>query len=166
MPTVIFNRQLFIFACGALLFSASALSLAAEPVTVSLEQFKVVKVKDGSEQFTAVSAIKPGDVIEYRVTYVNNTDGPVNDVMADLPIPSGMEYIPLSASSAANAREAVVKATTGNSVFAAEPLLRKGANGKSEPVSYSEYRGLRWSLGQLPAHLPKTVSARATVAWQ
>lgn len=138
---------------------APSTPVAAKAVTVVLTQSKVVKGSDGNEQFQDAATIKPGDVIEYKATYTNNTGKPVKGLVADLPIPEGLEYLPRSAKPGAS----LVKAATKNAVFESEPLVRKLAGGKTEPVPYSEYRMLRWSLGQLPANGSTAVSARAKV---
>lgn len=132
---------------------------ATQAVTVVLAQSKVVKGPDGNEQFQDAATIKPGDVIEYKATYTNNTGKPVKGLVADLPIPEGLEYLPRSAKPGAS----LVKAATKTAVFEPEPLVRKLPGGKTEPVPYSEYRMLRWSLGQLPANGSLAVSARAKV---
>ncbi|PLC04277.1 hypothetical protein CY658_19905 [Variovorax sp. RO1] len=128
-------------------------------VTVVLTQSKVVKGPDGNEQLQDAATIKPGDVIEYKATYTNNTGKPVKGLVADLPIPEGLEYLPRSAKPGAS----LVKAATKTAVFEPEPLVRKLPGGKTEPVPYNEYRMLRWSLGQLPANGSAAVSARAKV---
>ena len=132
---------------------------ADKTVSVALTQFKVVKGADGKEQLLDASSVKPGDVLEYRATYTNNTGKTVSGLVADLPIPEGLEYLPRSAKPGA----ALVKAATKDGVYAAEPLVRKAANNKTEPVPYSDYRALRWTLGQLPAGGEAAVTARAEV---
>lgn len=128
-------------------------------VAVALTQFKVVKAADGKEQLLDASSVKPGDVLEYRATYVNKTGKAVSGLVADLPIPEGLEYLPRSAKPGA----ALVKAATKDGVYGAEPLTRKAANNKTEPVPYGDYRALRWTLGQLPAGGETAVTARARV---
>lgn len=128
-------------------------------VAVGLTQFKVVKAADGKEQLLDASSVKPGDILEYRATYTNNTGKAVSGLVADLPIPEGLEYLPRSAKPGA----ALVKAATKDGAYGAEPLMRKAQNNKAEPVPYSDYRALRWTLGQLPADGVTAVSARAKV---
>ena len=127
-------------------------------VAVVLTQSKVVKAKDGTEKLMDAAAVRPGDVIEYKATYTNNTGKPVTNLVASLPIPEGLEYLPKSAKPGAT----LVKAATKDGVFAAEPLTRTVA-GKTEPVAYADYRSLRWTLGQLPVNGVTAVSARAKV---
>jgi hypothetical protein len=78
--------------------------------------------------------------------------------MATLPVPHGMEFLPSTASPVR------VMASTDGANFAAVPLMRKvhKADGTvdEQPVPVSEYRFLRWNLGELPAGAGKNVSAR------
>ncbi len=140
---------------------AGAKPAAAAPsaVTVELQQHKVVRAADGKEQWLDATSVLPGDVLEYTATYTNKTGKPVSGLVADLPIPEGLEYLPRSAQPGA----AGVKAAAKDGAFAAEPLMRKARDGKAEPVPYGEYRALRWTLGLLPAGGAATVSARAKV---
>lgn len=137
----------------------TAASSAAKAVTVELTQSKVVKNAKGVEQLVAAPTVLPGDVIEYKVTYKNTTTKPVNGLVADLPIPEGLEYLPKSAKPGA----ALVKVAAKDGQYAAEPLVRKLSGNKTEPLPYSEYRALRWELGQLPAGGEAAVTARAKV---
>lgn len=140
--------------------TAAAPSLAAPPaVAVELQQHKVVKSADGKEQLLDAGSVKPGDVIEYTATYTNRVGRPVSGLVADLPIPEGLEYLPLSA----RPGTAWARAAAKDGDFAAEPLMRKAPDGKVEPVPYGDYRALRWTLGQLPAGGMASVSARARV---
>ncbi len=127
-------------------------------VAVVLTQAKVVKDAQGKEQLVAADSVKPGDVLEYRATYTNHTGKSVTGLVANLPIPEGLEYLPKTAKPGAT----LVKVATKDGAFAAEPLARN-VNGKSEPVPYNEYRSLRWTLGQLPANGVTAVTARAKV---
>ena len=127
-------------------------------VAIVLTQSKVVKAADGTEQLQDAASVKPGDVVEYKATYTNNTGKAVTGLVANLPIPEGLEYLPKSAKPGAT----LVKAATKDGVFAAEPLVHTVA-GKTVPVAYGDYRSLRWTLGQLPANGVTAVSARAKV---
>lgn len=142
--------------------AAPASAVASTPikaVTVELTQSKVVKNAKGVEQLVPAPTVMPGDVIEYKVTYKNTSAKPVNGLVADLPIPEGLEYLPKSAKPGA----ALVKVAAKDGQYAAEPLVRKLSGNKTEPLPYSEYRALRWELGQLPAGGEAAVTARAKV---
>lgn len=137
---------------------------AQAPVSVELLQFKVIKGPDGKERYAPADAVVPGDVIEYRATYRNNTDKPIADMAATLPIPEGTNYLPKSAS-APGGRAA--EAATAEGRYGREPLMRKvkGKDGKlrDEPVPYGEYRMLRWPFGGLNGKGEFTVKARVQV---
>ncbi|MEB0138205.1 MULTISPECIES: hypothetical protein [unclassified Undibacterium] len=137
--------------------SAATGKTTESAVTVELIQAKVTKTADGKEHFSSADSIRPGDVIEYRAVYTNRTDKPVNGVIATLPVPEGLEYLPHSAKPNVN-----VQAAAKNGEFAAEPLMHLVA-GKSTPRPYADYRKVNWQLGQLPAHGKATVSLRVGV---
>ncbi|MFT4172802.1 MAG: hypothetical protein QM639_09605 [Rhodocyclaceae bacterium] len=126
-------------------------------VTVQLTQMKVINDK-GVEKRVEATSVAPNDVIEYRAVYKNVSTKPVTGLLATLPIPEGLEYIPKSAKPA---REYTVAEKGG--LYAAEPLTRPLASGKAEPVPYNEYRSVRWNLDQLAAGASVEVVARAKV---
>lgn len=135
---------------------------AAEPLTATLEVHKVTGAAAGKEQRTAAAAAKPGDVLEYRATYKNVSDAPLRGVMATLPVPAtGMEYL------ANSALPGGVEASIDGVQFAPAPLRRlvKLPDGKQQQqlVPTTEYRFLRWPLGDLPAGASKSVTARMRV---
>lgn len=131
---------------------------APRAITVLLTQSKVVTATDGRERLVDAAAVKPGDIVEYKAVYTNNTQRTVSGLQADLPIPEGLEYLPRSAKPGAE----VVKAAALDGAFAAEPLVRK-VGSRTETVPYADYRALRWTLGDLPARGELTVTARAKV---
>ncbi|QHJ00056.1 DUF11 domain-containing protein [Xylophilus rhododendri] len=147
------------FSQGVAATSKLPTAAAAPPaVTALLTQARVVKASDGSEKLEDASKVKPGDIIEYKVTYTNKGGNPVNGLIAELPIPVGLDYLPNSAKPGG----AIVKAATDDNKFAAEPLTQTVA-GKREFVPYANYRKLQWTLGKLAANESVSVTARAEV---
>ncbi|HEV2987681.1 MAG TPA: hypothetical protein VG759_04520 [Candidatus Angelobacter sp.] len=138
------------------------LPLQAE-VKVALTASKITKV-DGTEKKEPGDKAKPGDVIEYVAEYKNSDKKPVQDVVATLPVPAGMEYVP------STAEPGQLMASTSDGKYAPAPLKRavRGADGKvtQELVPYSEYRSLRWNLGVMAGGTSKTVRARMKVKAQ
>lgn len=137
-------------------------ALASEPLTATLEARKVVRTDDGNEQLISATEAKPGDVLEYRVTYRNVSNQPLRDVMAMLPVPAtSVEYLTGSAVPSS------VEASLNGVLFAPVPLKRlvKLSDGKHQQqlVPTIEYRFLRWPLGDLSAGGSKTVRARVRV---
>lgn len=148
-----------VWARTALAVLALYLPLQAE-VKVNLVANKIVSV-DGAEHKQSADKAKPGEVIEYVADYQNLDKASVKNVMATLPVPKGLEYLPQSSSP-----QSMLASTDGNT-YAPAPLKRsvRGTDGKmvEELVPYSEYRSLRWSLGEIGAGASKTVKARMKV---
>ena len=132
-------------------------SSADNNVLVALQAFKVVPTSTGTK-LVATDAAQPGDTIEYQVTYTNKGTTPARDVLATLPVPKGgLSYVPDSAAPVA------VQASLDGTTYAPLPLTRTVTrNGKPlvETVPVSEYRFLRWKLGDIKPGASTTVSSR------
>ena len=149
-------------ALALLLVFATPLFAAAGDVRVSLTAQRVSKDANGKTILESGDQARPGDVLEYRVRYSNESAAGVSRLMATLPIPIGMEYLPKTA------QPAKVEASLDGRTFAPVPLTRKVRlpSGKEvvREVPASEYRQLRWAIGDLSAHGAQTVTARVRVA--
>lgn len=165
---VLFTSSL-LFAAGVSAQSAPAAPVAApapqkaenaKQVQAVLTQLRVVTDAQGKEKLEPAPTVKPGDVLEYRVTYTNAGKEAVKGVKATLPIPEETEY--LSKSGRPGAARMLASAKDGK--YAPEPLMYIPA-GKTrpEPVPYVDYRTLQWDLGQLPAGGVAEVSARVRI---
>jgi hypothetical protein len=145
---------------GLALLGAGAAS--AGEVEVVLSAARVVVGEHGAEQLVTTDVVRPGDVVEYRATYVNQGDGAVRGLTATLPIPVDTHYLGLTATPAE-----AVEASTDGVQFAPIPLVRKvvGADGRErwEPVPATEYRALRWRIGELAPNARHSVAARVVV---
>lgn len=154
--------KLFVLLLASLATLLSQQTFAAEPLSVTLEANKVILAAGGKEQLVSASEAKPGDVLEYRAIYRNISKQPLRTVMATLPVPAtGVEYLLDSGTPEG------VEASVDGVKFAAVPLKRmvKTPDGKQQQqlVPATEYRFLRWPLGDLPAGASKAVSARVRV---
>ena len=141
-----------------------ALSLSAKAeVKVTLVANKIVK-SNGTEVQQSGQTAKPGDTIEYVAEYRNTDKATVRNVVATLPVPAGMEYLP----DTQTPRPAL--ASTDGMHFSAIPLKRTVRNATGQPkeelVPYTEYRTLRWDLGEISGGGSKTVIARVRVKTQ
>ena len=148
---------------------ASALPAAAmaadsrSDVQVTLAVQRVVPGSDGKEVLAEAREIKPGDLLEYRAVYRNQGKQAARDVMAVLPVPANsLSYVPASAGPQR------VWASLDGRTFEVAPLMRVVTlpNGKREsrPVPASEYRYLRWDLGDIKPGDQATVAARMRMA--
>jgi uncharacterized repeat protein (TIGR01451 family) len=142
---------------------ASSLAVAAEAeVQVDLTAQRVVRDAQGKETLVVGDQAKPGEILEYRAVYRNAGSGNVQKLMATLPIPVGMEYVPRTAT------PTPVMASVDGHRYEAVPLQRKVrlSDGREalRDVPVSEYRFLRWAVGTLPGKGEQAVRARVRVA--
>jgi uncharacterized repeat protein (TIGR01451 family) len=139
---------------------AQAQPAAKDTVEARLDVRKVVRTADGRESIAAADAVKPGDVLEYVVTYRNTGSQPVRDFAATLPIPPATELV------AGSERPAGARGSIDAREFAAVPLKRKvrrDGREMEETVPLRDYRALRWSAPELKANQALTYSARVKV---
>lgn len=134
-----------------------------ENVTSVLEVFRITLNANGEEIAEPATEIAPGDLIEYRLTYTNNLDESISQLMPILPIPIGMEY---QLDSASPKPEGASLSNTGNT-FQGLPLTREvrqpdGTTIKEE-VPGREYRRLRWLVPSLEAGDQVILVARVKV---
>lgn len=158
------------FAAHALLLSAACFLVApsmaqkASPESAGVKSVlsqKLVTVgADGKEVLVDAAQIKPGEKMEYAITYTNNTKDAAKGLQATLPIPVGTQYLP------STAKPVLVLASLDGKTFALPPLKRKvvkdGVTTEVE-VPATEYRALRWRMGDLAPAQSVTASARVLV---
>ena len=144
----------------AIALPAAAQGTARPAVEARLEVHKVVRTSDGRESVVDADSAKPGDILEYAVTYRNTTAEAVRDFQATLPIPQATEYL------AGTAKPVAAKASLDAKAFDAMPLKRKVLrNGRDveEAIALREYRYIRWTLPELAAGKSATFFARVRV---
>jgi len=137
------------------------LSLAVQAeVKVEMKAEKV-SMQDGKEVMSPAKQAAPGDIVQYTAVYKNTDKSPVKQVFATVPIPAGTEYV------SGTAVPAGATASTDGTNFSAIPLKRMVKNGEGklveQEVPISEYRALRWSIGDLAGGESRTVSARVKI---
>ena len=155
-------RVLLLTVCLGCLSMTAARAQDKPAVTVKLTAQKVAVAADGQETLGPGDKTLPGDTILYTATYRNQSEAPVRGLQATLPIPAGQEYV------SGSATPGRAEACTVNGLFQRIPLKRmaRGPDGqeREEPVPFSEYRKLRWTIGELKAGAATSVSARARVS--
>jgi len=159
------KRQMNFKTLAAILVCAIAVPVAAQGparpgVETRLEVRKVTRLPDGRESSVDADTAKPGDVLEYVVTYRNNTPEAVRDFQATLPIPQATEFI------AGSAKPPVAKASVDAKSFEAMPLKRKvlrDGRDVEEAIALREYRYLRWTAPELGPNKTLTYVARVRV---
>jgi hypothetical protein len=144
--------------------------LAQAAAEVQLAAWKVVaeRAAEGTakERLEPVQQLQPGDTIEYRATYAADAQSAARNVQITLPVPqAGLVWQPW-----ASAPEAGVPmlASRDGERFEPVPLMRAEQlpDGRRvmRAVPLSEYRFLRWQLGDLPAGATRMVRARMRFA--
>ena len=160
-------HRVTILAFTAFAFLASLThDASAQPATNGVEsrltQAKVIRGSDGKERLESAATVKPGEVIEYRASYLNKAKEAARSLEATLPVPAGLEYMPGTVNPPA------ALASIDNVKFEPIPLKRmvKQADGRmvEREVPATEYRALRWRLGSLETGKDTVVSARMRVA--
>lgn len=154
------TRLMLVIAFTATFSTASLFAQKNDPLAIELTAHKIVS-KEGKENKIAAEKAKPGDLVEYTAVYANKSSGGLRNLEPNLPIPQGTTYI------ADSAKPAPAQASLDGVAFKNLPIKRKvkTADGKEveEVVPASEYRALRWFVGDLPAGKNVTVSARVKV---
>ena len=154
--------RLFVVLTVALFAGLPATAVHADSeLRVELEAYRVTTDGDGNEQFNVADAAYPGDVVEYRAHYTNDGAQTLTGVQAILPIPDDTVYLP------ASAIPARVEASLDGKTYEPVPLQRRVVNADGtesiELVPASEYRFLRFGLGDLGADATALAKARVAI---
>ncbi len=133
----------------------------AAQVTSELQAWRVKADASGRETFVDSKKAGPGEILEYRLTYHNQTSSAVRNLQATLPVPAGTLYLDRSA------RPGQCQASLDGSKYQAVPLMRdqKQPDGRVVRVAVpvAEYRYLRWAVPELKAGERATLVARVRV---
>lgn len=155
-------KSTFVLAAGAILGMAPYFAWAqgGQPgqVEAKLVSVKIVTDKSGKESAVPADKALPGETIEYRATYTNKGKDAVRNLEATVPVPGGMEYV------ARTTKPGTALASLDGRTFESIPLKRKvkTPDGKmvEQEVPVTEYRMIRWKVGELAAGANTIVSAR------
>lgn len=133
---------------------------ALAEVESRMEAFLVIDEKT----FEEAKSARPGDVIEYRLTYDNTDEAAVPKMTIKGPVPAGTRYVADSARTDVRAR--LRFSHDNGATWQAAPLKRKAADGKGEEVvPPEEYTHLQWTVGQpLEKGKPQAFRYRVQVA--
>lgn len=134
-----------------------------EDVTSELTTYRISTDDAGNETAVEVSEFQPGDTIEYRLTYTNNTENDISNLVPTLPIPVGVQYLDDTAEPAISSASL---SSTGNN-FQELPMTREVTQQEGETVEQevpaNEFRRLRWMVDSLAAQESVTLRARVQV---
>ena len=132
----------------------------SSPIASQLVAQRVETVA-GKAVFKPAGDGKPGDILQYSVTYRNNGAALASRLLATVPVPVGTTLV------AASAEPAQAMASTDGADFAPMPLTRlvRQPDGslRKETVPLADYRALRWEVASLPAGASTAVSLRVRI---
>lgn len=145
---------------------SSAVLATAGPLEGRIEAVRVIADNDGKETFLPADEANPNDVIEYRLTYSNNSQQPIRNVAVVDPVPVGTDYVGLTATVPAGG--AVEFSLDNGSSFHAWPVKVKTTDENGEEVwveaTPDMVTHIRWSLASaLDPDTEITLVYRATV---
>lgn len=119
-------------------------------VSANTKVMKILKDSNGRDVAVPANSIKPGDIIEYHTTYINDTQQPIKDINAMVSLPNGVRVVSLNS-------PLPMFATTGGDSY--QTIQQVG----NTVVVQENYSGLKWNLANLPTNAPQTVVIRAKV---
>lgn len=134
---------------GALAF-APLMAFAQVSLTTTAFHIVAVKQADGSvtEEWQKPENIVPGDLVGYRIHYVNSGKETATDVVVNNPVPENTEYV---VNSAAGMNSQITYSADQGKKFARAAELTVEENGAQRPAKASEITHIRWSINSVAA---------------
>jgi uncharacterized repeat protein (TIGR01451 family) len=126
-----------------------------------LKAFKAEMV-NGKEKLTEADKVSPGDIIEYQLTYKNETGNEIKNLKPVLPIPFGTELVENTA------LPIIVDASVTNETsFKGYPIMKDVTlpNGSKTKIKAAakEYRYIRWTVDSMKNNETKLFKVRVKV---
>ena len=139
-------RKGFIIGLALATLTVPASAQQAEPQALVITALNVT-AQDADRSDASSGVTVPGDVIEYRLTFTNHTDGTVSDVVLNDPVPEGLVFVPGSVT--ASREDVLVEySTDGGASWAAEPVVEVEEAGRTvvRPAPAEAYTHVRWTV--------------------
>jgi uncharacterized repeat protein (TIGR01451 family) len=157
---------------GLLISSAAFLSAPVDaqenPEALRIVALNLTAQDEGRtpEEGADAPVSRPGDVIEYRLSFTNTATGLIRDVVFDDPIPPGLVFV---VGSAGAEREGVVVefSIDGGSTYHSSPEIEVEEGGRTvrRPAPPERYTHVRWTVqGSVAAGEEVRALFRARVA--
>mgnify|MGYP006285983547 CR=1 FL=1 len=154
-------KSLALLIALSLLYVTPPAGAADGGVTSTLKSSRIVRAGDGTEKHLPAERASAGDVVEYLLVYKNTSRGPIKNLLATLPVPSGMTLVEKSANPPTATFSADGKA------YSEAPVHRKVTDAAGHPrremVPQAEIRFLRWMVTKLGPGESCTLTARVRV---
>lgn len=118
------------------------------PLRSQLKAWLIKHDKQGKEVWLPADSAKPGDIIQYELTYKNVSDKPIKNLVPQMPIPRNTIYIDKSATSTIPAD--IEFSIDGGKTFGTPPIYYyvKKSNGEKvrKKATPDMYTNIRWKL--------------------
>ncbi|SMY18044.1 DUF11 domain-containing protein [Photobacterium aquimaris] len=137
------NLLLIIFTSLVMSFSVYAEKM--EPLSSQMDAYLVVTDKDGKENLKPAEEVVPKDKLEYQLTYTNNTEKPLKNLVITGPIPQNTFFV--SGTNNTKIKSDFVVSIDGGKTFEPEPVKRMVMkDGKEVEVIIppEKYTAIRW----------------------
>lgn len=128
---------------------------ADDALKMSLTAGKIVINREGKKLYIPVNTAKVGTLIQYRATYSNTLNQPIQNTTITLPIPASTEFT-------GEAYPPSAQGSVDYHNYTDIPLMRI-VNGKMEEIPFSEYKSLRWDIKFIPARKSVNVAFNTIV---
>lgn len=158
-------RKGIILGLGLLSLALPAAAQVAEPQALTITAENVTA--QAADRVDAAAGVSlPGDVIEYRLTFTNHTEGAVSDVVLNDPIPAGLVFVPGSVT-ASRADLLLEYSIDAGVSWSTDPVIEIETAGisRTQPAPAEAYTHVRWTItGEVNPGAQVTARFRARVA--
>ena len=136
-----------LLASAAFSFQSAAAQENPGGLRIVAENLTAVAEGRVAEEGADAPISRPGDVIEYRLSFTNTSEGPIRDVVFDDPLPSGLVYV--DGSAGAERQGVLVEfSIDGGASYTPNPEIEVEEAGEtlSKPAPVELYTHVRWTV--------------------
>lgn len=147
-------KKLIVALCASIMLVAPA---TAQQLVGNLVAYRVTVSESGQESREEAGTGKPGDLLEYVLTYTNPESTPVSNLQVTLPVPGGARF---------EGHATAPSHATAGGEWAAYPLKETVVSDGAQVerlIPYERYRALRWTLSTLKGGEATEVSMRVRI---
>ncbi len=139
-------RKGIIIGFGLLLLALPASAQVAEPQALTIVAENVTARSAERTELDEGTA-RPGDVIEYRLTFTNHQDGPVTQVVLNDPIPVGVVFVPGSVTASREDLRVEYSIDSG-ATWSTDPKVEVEEAGEMvlRPAPAEAFTHVRWTI--------------------
>lgn len=143
------TRVRFLVALALLALAAPALAQQQPARAAQQQQALVVTAQNRTAVAAkrADAAVRPGDMVRYKLTFTNVAGRQVRGVALANPLPQGMRFVAGSASSTRNDAR-LEYSIDGGRTFSAQPVVEVVVDGRTvrRPAPPEQYTHVRWTV--------------------